>query len=64
MPVSRPADCLLRILTANLVVSKGAKPLVSADKYSAIAKDGTTYVAPQVLINVDHSMKVMMDETL
>jgi acyl-CoA reductase-like NAD-dependent aldehyde dehydrogenase len=28
-----------------------------------IAKEGTTYVAPQVLVNVDHSMDIMMEET-
>lgn len=47
-----------------MAVSKGAKALVPEYKYSAVAKEGTTYVAPQVLVNVDHSMKVMMDETL
>jgi len=41
---------------------KGAKPLIDA---KAFARDqhGSTYVAPQALVNVDHSMKVMMEET-
>lgn len=45
-------------------VSKGAKSLVPSDKHASIAKEGTTYVAPQVLIDVDHSMSIMKDETL
>jgi acyl-CoA reductase-like NAD-dependent aldehyde dehydrogenase len=41
---------------------KGARPLIDVRNFS---KDsgGSTYVAPQVLVNVDHSMKVMMEET-
>lgn len=41
---------------------KGAKALIDT---KAFAKDapGSTYVAPQVLTNVDHGMKVMMEET-
>jgi acyl-CoA reductase-like NAD-dependent aldehyde dehydrogenase len=41
---------------------KGARPLIDVRNF---AKDsgGSTYVAPQVLVNVDHSMKVMMEET-
>src|SRR3954462_5822020 len=40
----------------------GARALIDT---KAFARDehGSTYVAPQVLVNVDHSMKVMMDET-
>lgn len=43
-------------------LAKGAKPLIDA---KAFAKDtgDSTYLAPQVLVNVDHSMKVMMEET-
>ncbi len=43
-------------------VRAGAKPLVDAKKFAA-AKDGTPYVAPQVLVNVDHSMRVMNEES-
>lgn len=45
-------------------ISQGAKGLVPEDKYSSVAKPGSTYVAPQVLVNVDHSMRIMKDETL
>lgn len=43
-------------------VSKGAKALIDESVFP-LAKEGTTYVAPQVLVNVDHSMKVMSEET-
>jgi acyl-CoA reductase-like NAD-dependent aldehyde dehydrogenase len=41
---------------------KGARGLIDP---SAFARDanGSTYVAPQVLVDVDHRMKVMMEET-
>ncbi|KAM0793052.1 hypothetical protein ACM66B_000539 [Microbotryomycetes sp. NB124-2] len=43
-------------------VEKGGKALIDESKFP-LAKDGTTYVAPQVLVDVDHSMKVMSEET-
>ncbi|KAK4058151.1 hypothetical protein OIO90_000890 [Microbotryomycetes sp. JL221] len=43
-------------------VEQGAKALIDEKQFS-VAKEGTTYVAPQVLINVNHSMKVMSQET-
>ena len=43
-------------------VRAGAKPLVDSTRFAA-AKDGTPYVAPQVLVNVDHSMRVMSEES-
>ncbi|KAI0791352.1 Aldehyde/histidinol dehydrogenase [Abortiporus biennis] len=43
-------------------IKAGAKPLIPEDLFPA-AKSGTAYVAPQVLINVDHSMEVMTEET-
>lgn len=41
---------------------KGAKALIDTKAF-ARDRDGSTYVAPQALVNVDHSMKVMMNET-
>src|SRR5256714_150001 len=41
---------------------KGAKALIDSKPF-ARDKAGSTYLAPQVLVDVDHSMKVMMDET-
>ena len=41
---------------------KGAKALIDTRAF-ARDRDGSTYVAPQALVDVDHSMKIMMDET-
>ncbi|RDB18652.1 hypothetical protein Hypma_014768 [Hypsizygus marmoreus] len=43
-------------------VAAGAKKLIPEDLFS-IAKEGTTYVAPQVLVDVDHSMEIMKAKT-
>ncbi len=43
-------------------VRKGAKPLIDERKFPA-SKPRTPYLAPQVLVNVDHSMSIMMEET-
>jgi acyl-CoA reductase-like NAD-dependent aldehyde dehydrogenase len=41
---------------------KGARALIDSGRFKRDA-EGSTYVAPQVLVDVDHRMKVMMDET-
>jgi acyl-CoA reductase-like NAD-dependent aldehyde dehydrogenase len=43
-------------------VAAGAKALVDADRYAA-NQAGTPYLAPQVLVDVDHTMRVMNEET-
>ena len=43
-------------------VSKGAKALIDTALFPA-AKEGTPYLAPQVLVNVNHQMSVMTEET-
>ena len=43
-------------------VSAGAKALIDPGLFPANA-DGTPYLAPQVLVNVDHSMRVMTEES-
>lgn len=43
-------------------VSRGARALIGAREFEA-DRPGTPYVAPQVLVNVDHSMLVMREET-
>ena len=43
-------------------VAKGAKALIDPREFPA-HKSGTPYLAPQVLINVDHKMKVMTEES-
>ena len=46
----------------NEAVAAGAKALVDPAKFSA-NQAGMAYLAPQVLIDVDHSMRVMNEET-
>jgi len=43
-------------------IKAGAKALVPESLFS-IAEAGSTYVAPQVLVDVNHSMHIMMEET-
>ncbi|HEX2731520.1 MAG TPA: aldehyde dehydrogenase family protein [Polyangiaceae bacterium] len=43
-------------------VSKGAKALIDPTRFTA-DKLGTPYLAPQVLVNVDHGMRVMTEES-
>ncbi|MCL4068603.1 aldehyde dehydrogenase family protein [Pseudomonas sp. GX19020] len=42
-------------------IAKGAKPLVDPAQFPA--DDGGAYLAPQILVNVDHSMSVMTEES-
>jgi acyl-CoA reductase-like NAD-dependent aldehyde dehydrogenase len=46
----------------NDAISKGAKNLIAADLYPQ-AKKGTALVAPTVLVNVNHTMDIMTEET-
>jgi acyl-CoA reductase-like NAD-dependent aldehyde dehydrogenase len=43
-------------------LGKGARALIDTKAFTKDAA-GSTYVAPQVLVDVDHGMKVMMEET-
>ena len=43
-------------------IGQGARALIDSGAFSA-AKDGTPYLAPQVLTGVDHSMRIMTEET-
>lgn len=42
-------------------VAAGAKPLIDPADFPA--DDGGAYLAPQILVSVDHSMRVMMEES-
>ncbi|KAJ3080454.1 hypothetical protein HK102_003054 [Quaeritorhiza haematococci] len=60
---------VVRVESANLIrehleeaISKGAKPLIDEELFPA-SKKGTPYVAPQILVDVDHSMRIMKEET-
>jgi acyl-CoA reductase-like NAD-dependent aldehyde dehydrogenase len=43
-------------------IEKGARPLIDAKRFPD-DKGGTAYVMPQVLVGVDHSMRVMTEES-
>jgi acyl-CoA reductase-like NAD-dependent aldehyde dehydrogenase len=43
-------------------IAQGARALVSED-YFATSRDGTPYLGPTVLVDVNHSMSVMRDES-
>src|SRR4029450_864086 len=43
-------------------VKRGAKALIDPKSFAA-DKPGTPYLAPQVLVNVDHAMSVMSEES-
>ncbi|KAJ3029506.1 hypothetical protein HDV00_009555 [Rhizophlyctis rosea] len=60
---------VVRIEAADLIrehirdaVSQGATALIDEKQFTA-AKEGTPYVAPQILVNVNHNMRVMKEET-
>ena len=42
-------------------IAAGAKPLIDPKLFPE--DDGGAYLAPQILVNVDHSMRVMMEES-
>jgi acyl-CoA reductase-like NAD-dependent aldehyde dehydrogenase len=42
-------------------IAAGAKPLIERQNFPA--DDGGAYLMPQVLVNVDHSMRVMKEES-
>ncbi|KIJ67250.1 hypothetical protein HYDPIDRAFT_107992 [Hydnomerulius pinastri MD-312] len=44
-------------------VEAGAKALIDEKQLFPVAQSGTAYVAPQVLVDVNHTMDVMMEET-
>jgi acyl-CoA reductase-like NAD-dependent aldehyde dehydrogenase len=52
---------IVRAHTAD-AVAKGARPLVDAARFAA-DRVGTPYLMPQVLVGVDHTMRVMMEES-
>ncbi|CZF85699.1 aldehyde dehydrogenase family protein [Grimontia marina] len=60
---------LVRTASADFVrgqteeaILQGAKPLIDASNFPA-SQVSSPYLAPQLLVNVDHSMRVMTEET-
>jgi acyl-CoA reductase-like NAD-dependent aldehyde dehydrogenase len=60
MASARFADTV-RVHTRE-ALARGARPLIDARRFVA-DRAGTAYLMPQVLIDVDHTMRVMMEET-
>jgi acyl-CoA reductase-like NAD-dependent aldehyde dehydrogenase len=61
-PLVRTAAAdLVRAQTAE-AVRQGARALID-EKAFAMSRAGTPYLAPQILIDVDHSMRVMTEES-
>lgn len=61
-PMVRTANAELAREHVRAAVARGAVPLIDPKDFPAAA-DGTPYLAPQVLINVRQSMRVMQEET-
>ena len=55
----RPISCAARSTAAK---RQGAKPLIDESRFAEAAA-GTPYLAPQLLVDVDHSMAIMTEET-
>src|SRR5687767_15870450 len=60
---------MVRIAAADAVraqivdaIDKGAKPLIEPSEFEA-DREGSPYLAPQVLVGVDHGMAIMTEET-
>jgi acyl-CoA reductase-like NAD-dependent aldehyde dehydrogenase len=61
-PVVRTAAAEAVRSQVREAVGRGARPLIDEAWFAASAP-GTPYLAPQVLVDVDHSMAIMRDET-
>ena len=59
--VNERAAAAVRAKVAE-AIRKGARPLIDASLFPK-DKEGTPYVAPQILVDVDHGMQVMTEET-
>ncbi|MEJ2667022.1 MAG: aldehyde dehydrogenase family protein [Deinococcales bacterium] len=61
-PMVRTSNAELAREHVRAAVARGAVPLIDPKSFPAAA-EGTPYMAPQVLINVRQSMRVMQEET-
>lgn len=57
--------CRLIEIFVMIKVLKGATALIDTEKYfpNADVERGGPYLAPQILVNVNHSMRIMTEET-
>ncbi|MFT5764983.1 MAG: acyl-CoA reductase-like NAD-dependent aldehyde dehydrogenase [Saprospiraceae bacterium] len=61
-PMVRASAAIYAQNQIDKAVQAGAKTLIAPNLFLA-HKPGTPYMAPQVLINVDHSMEIMQEES-
>jgi len=61
-PMVRPAAADFVREQVREAVAAGARPLIAAQEFPADAP-GTPYLAPQVLVDVSHAMRVMTEES-
>lgn len=61
-PVVSPKAAAFIRAQVDEAISQGARALVAAEGFAA-DRHGTAYLAPQILVNVHHGMRVMHEET-
>jgi len=61
-PVVRPRNAATIRAQVDQALARGAKGLVDPARFP-LARPGSAYVAPQVLVGVDHDMELMCEET-
>lgn len=61
-PVVRPSAAALLRAQVHDAVGRGARQLIDERRFPA-SRAGTPYLAPQVLVDVDHSMPIMHEES-
>jgi len=61
-PLVKPGAAEFVRAQINEAIEAGAHALVDPEKFDA-NQEGTAYLAPQVLVDVDHSMRVMTEES-
>ena len=62
-PLVRPRAAQLVADRVAAAVAAGAKALLDPSRFPIAAERGLPYLAPQLLVNVDHSMAIMTEET-
>jgi len=61
-PVVRPSAAAALRAQVHDAVARGARQLIDEHRFAA-SRAGTAYLAPQVLVDVDHAMPVMHEES-
>lgn len=62
-PVVRTSNAKAIQAQIDAAVAAGARPLIDPAFFPAAEERGLPYLAPQVLVDVDHSMEIMTEET-